>query len=113
MERLMEASNVSFFKKRKADGYFIGMFSLLPMIADIEMNVIVSDLKLERDVADALLGVGNGRLKKMLDLTIYYEEGEGEKPDLDIGLSPSFIAKMYADCIFAGDVAFRKLESNI
>ncbi len=110
MEKLMEASNVPFLKKRKSDGYFIGLFSLLPMIADMEMSVIIADLKLERDVADALLGIGNGKLKRMLDLAVYYENGETEKPDFDIGLPHSFITKMYADCIFAGDVAFRKLE---
>lgn len=109
MEKLMEASNVMFLKKRKTVGYFIGMFSLLPMIADMEMSIIISDLKLERDVADALLGIGNGRLKRMLDFTVYYETGRGEKPDFNIGLTDSFISRVYADCIFAGDVAFRNL----
>lgn len=110
MEKLMQESEDQFLKKRKADGYFIGMFSMLPMIADMEMSVVLSDIKLDNDVRDALLGVGNGKLRKMLDLTIFYEDCNNEKPDFDIGLQQSFVMKIYTDCIFAGDVAFRTLE---
>lgn len=109
MEYLMKESEVSDLRKRTKDGYLIGMFSMLPMIADMEMETILSDLDLESDIEEALLGQGDNELKLVLDLVKYYENALPQKPDFDIGLDNSTIARIYTDCIFAGDVAFRTL----
>lgn len=109
MEQLMKKSPLQSLKKRAREGYLIGMFSMLPMIADMEMEMILADLDLETDIEDALLGQGNNELKLMLDLVKYYENAAPSKPDFNIGLENTDVARTYTDCIFAGDVAFRTL----
>lgn len=109
MEQLMKESVIHQLRTRYRDGYLIGMFSMLPMIADMEMEMILSDVDLEIDVEDALLGRKENELKQMLDLVKYYENAIYKKPKIEIGIDNADIAKIYTDCIFAGDVAFRTL----
>lgn len=109
MEQLMKESAIYQLRQRYRDGYLIGMFSMLPMIADMEMEMILSDVDLDIDVEDALLGRKENELKQMLDLVKYYENAIHKKPKIEIGIDNADIAKIYTDCIFAGDVAFRTL----
>lgn len=109
MEQLMKESHIHNLRQRSKDGYLIGMFSMLPMIADMEMEMILSDVDLDKDVEDALLGCKENELKQMLDLVKYYENAIHKKPKIEIGIDNADIAKIYTDCIFAGDVAFRTL----
>lgn len=110
MEELMKECKVPSLRKKHRDGYLIGMFSMLPMIADMDMDMILADLDLETEIEEALLGIKDNELKLMLDLVKYYENAISEKPDIDIGLDNGVIAKLYTECIFAGDVAFRTLS---
>lgn len=109
MEQMMKMSDVPSLRKKTKDGYLVGMFSMLPMIADMEMDLILADLELETDIEDALLGRAENELKLVLDLVKYYENVLPQKPDFEIGLENVEIARIYTDCIFAGDVAFRTL----
>lgn len=110
MEQLMKESTNPIYSKKSKDGYLVGMFSMLPMIADMSMQSILDGLDLGEEINGALLGTEENELKLVLDLVRYYDHSISTKPTIDMGIDTSEIARIYTDCIFAGDVAFRTLS---
>ena len=84
-----------------ADGFFLGLCSLLDTILERRMSEVLVDLPLSDDIKHALLGAENtGR--RLLDCVIAYERGkwdESVSAARRLGLDPMRLPKAYADAL--------------
>lgn len=87
-------------KPAEAPAYFLtGMFSLIDVLLEINMNNIVNILPLQEDICDALQGTANP-IKDALDLSISIETGNWEKVDYwckKINIEPNMIFSYYKE----------------
>lgn len=71
-------ARATFLKKRSADLFLTGLFSLLDTFLDQPMESILQELPLDADIKEALLGKP-GDFKDILDLVLLYEQGQWDK----------------------------------
>jgi len=106
--RLLESlAPLASMEQRAEDLYLLGLFSLLPAMADRPMETIVRDIAIGRDIRKALLG-GTSRLRQTLDLCLAYEQGDwrtagrlAARLSVDEGLLPGLYTRSteYADTL--------------
>lgn len=104
-ERLME--NSPFFM-RSADGFLVGLFSLLDKIMGINLEHILKEIPIASDVSDALLGKSKNIFSKFLEFMLIYEMKNPALilPSLDLTIKDAEISRLYMECIIEADKAF-------
>jgi EAL and modified HD-GYP domain-containing signal transduction protein len=104
-ERLMEHSP---FYARSADGFLVGLFSLLDKIMGLSLEQILQEIPIAKDVCDALLGKSKNIFSKFLEFILIYEMKNPclILPGLDLTIKDSEIARLYMECIIEADKAF-------
>lgn len=84
-----------------AEGFLVGMCSLLDAILERPMSTILPELPLNAETQAALRGEDNPR-RRMLDLVIAYERGEWDRCvqlATEAGIDPELMPPIYADAI--------------
>jgi EAL and modified HD-GYP domain-containing signal transduction protein len=84
-----------------AEGFLIGMCSLLDAILGRSMRAVVSELPLPESVEAALLGVQNAQ-RHLLDAVVAYESGEWDQASAlaqAAGADPAALASAYGDAL--------------
>jgi EAL and modified HD-GYP domain-containing signal transduction protein len=84
-----------------AEGFLIGMCSLLDAILGRSMRAVVSELPLPESVEAALLGVQNAQ-RHLLDAVVAYESGEWDQASAlaqSAGAEPAALASAYGDAL--------------
>lgn len=104
-ERLMEYSP---FYMRSADGFLVGLFSLLDKIMGLNLDVILTEIPIAEDVCAALLGKSKNIFSKFLEFVLIYEMKNSALilPSLDLTIENHEIARLYMECIVDADKAF-------
>lgn len=97
-------------KKRSADLFLTGLFSLLDTFLDKPMETILSELPLDDDIKDALTG-SPGDLRKILDLVLLYEKGAWDKAfaiaSSDYNLDEVEVMSYYLESLELADMAWK------
>lgn len=86
---------------KKSSAFIVGLFSFLEHILSKSMEDIISDLSLEKEIKEALLGCNN-ILRDILSLVLSYENDEQEKLDkiiMDLNLKKQTIVELYVKCL--------------
>lgn len=84
-----------------AEGFLVGMCSLLDAILGQPMPALVESMPVSKDVRAALLGEGNAH-RRMLDCAVAYEEGEWDQCfelAKTAGLNPAVLPAAYAEAL--------------
>ena len=104
-ERLMEHSA---HHLRSADGFLVGLFSLLDKIMGLSLEQILKEIPIARDVSDALLGHQLNLFSQFLEFILIYEMKNTSLilPTLDLTIEKDEIARLYMECIIEADRAF-------
>jgi EAL and modified HD-GYP domain-containing signal transduction protein len=91
-----------------ADGFLVGLFSLLDKIMGINLETILHEIPIARDVSDALLGKSKNIFSKFLEFILIYEMKNPSLilPSLDLTIEDRELARLYMECIMEADKAF-------
>jgi EAL and modified HD-GYP domain-containing signal transduction protein len=100
--KLAEYISIAMDNKKRSSEYFIlGLFSTIDALMDQPMEKIMTDLPLEADLKDALIGNKN-IFKDVLDIIKLYERGYWEvvaRRSKAIGLDDRVIPTLYLDAL--------------
>ena len=104
-ERLMEHSP---FHLRSADGFLVGLFSLLDKIMGMSLEQILKEIPIARDVSDALLGKEKNMFSQFLEFILIYGMKNPSLilPPLELTIKMDEISRLYMECIVEADKAF-------
>lgn len=86
---------------KKSEAFLVGLFSNLDLFINKDMSEIVSELPIEDEVKNALLG-HDGELKDVLELALAYEHMEVEKIDFyveKLGIDNAELADVYMESL--------------
>lgn len=84
-----------------AEGFLVGLCSLLDAIVGLPMNEVVKSMPLSADSSAALLG-GDNLLRRVLDCTVAYERGDWDlclAKATSAGLDPHDVPAAYLDAM--------------
>lgn len=97
--KFMELLSIDIGKEHKKFEYFLtGMFSSIDVLMNRDMKDLTDELPLTDDVREALLGVENNEINKMLNLVINYETIKWDKMEIKkIGdnITPEILMNRY------------------
>ena len=99
--RLCELICDKISKEKKSHAFIVGLFSNLNEFINMDMESIVSELPIDNDIKDALLGKENA-LGNILSLVKAYEVMDSEKMDFltdKLSLNKKELLQMYLDSI--------------
>ncbi|MDO4710784.1 MAG: EAL domain-containing protein [Peptostreptococcaceae bacterium] len=102
-------------KLRSNEAFIMGMFSMMDMIAEADIQETLKDMPLEKDIVDAILGDEESDFFYILNFVISYEQGDWEKIselESEFMMTRDEMAKCYFDCIFYTDTLFDTLSDN-
>jgi len=88
-------------KKRKAEFFLIGMFSLIDTLMDRPMEEILDNLPLSEEVTQGLVGQKN-IFSDTLEMVINYEKGDWDsffKKSFDLGVNRNVVSKVYVEAL--------------
>ena len=99
-------------RNRNNEVFIMGMFSMMDLIAETDINEALKDMPLEKDIVGAILGDEESEMFYILDFVVSYEQGNWEKIEKyedKILMSREEMAQCYFDCIFYTDNLFEIL----
>lgn len=100
LERLMEGAGMD-----GAEGFLLGMFSLLDRILDTRMDELVEGLGMNPGIRDALTGAAENSYTMWLQYVMLYEMQNPNLilPELPVSLGAEEIRSLYEDCSFEAE----------
>jgi c-di-GMP-related signal transduction protein len=97
-------------------GFLLGMFSLLDQILNVDMETLLKEIELPREISRTLLGEDeDSYYSRLLQYIRIYEDHSDAKPLPDIGLTVSgrAVARLYMDSLVETDEAFGVTEGSV
>jgi EAL and modified HD-GYP domain-containing signal transduction protein len=94
---------------RSNDGFIMGMFSLLDRIMNMELEQVLRNVPIPKDISNALLGTENNIFSRFLEFILIYEMKSTSLilPTLDLNIDTNEISNLYMRCIVEADKAFQ------
>ncbi len=98
-----------------ANGFLLGMFSLLDRVAGAGMEELLGVLTPDEALKKALLGEEENLYSVYLQYLVIYEMGNDRLvlPDLHLDLTPSEVSGLYTRCREESDAAFGCVEEKL
>ncbi len=99
-------------RNRNNEVFIMGMFSMMDIIAEMDIKEALRDMPLEKDIVGAILGDEESEMFYLLDFVISYEQGDWEKIgkyEEMIQMTREEMAQCYFDCIIYTDQLFETI----
>ena len=105
IEELMKKSK---YEDKADQGFLLGMFSLLDKILGAQMEDLLEDIDIEKDLKDALFGKGENYFSRFLQYVLIYEMGNPNLllPDVKLRVDEKTVTDCYMQCIVTTDATF-------
>jgi len=111
IERLMENCDDA---PESAQGFLLGMFSILDKVLGTRKEELLSDLKLDSELKAALLEQVDNKYTVFLEFVMVYEMGNPRLlfPDIHLRIKESEVTALYKQCEAETEEAFRHLGGH-
>ena len=105
IELLMENSETQLHPGK---GFLLGLFSLLDKVMNVRMETLLSEMNLDREIKDALLGREENEYSLFLQYVVIYEIANPRLilPDIHLKIEEKDVSMLYMTSIANTDAAF-------